>query len=146
MDVVKKYGSFYFASIIVRTDASTAERKTTNTMLMYYHTNSGVVPDGRCKFKFEFCFNGFTNPKIRYYHSGNSHTLTKFSQMTCTIGGNDFGKCFKSTTNLGWFTWPINAKSSIRLGIAPTKQGEMYFFITCGCTVKTFTQNDYYVY
>ncbi|MDE2781290.1 MAG: hypothetical protein OXI91_16675 [Chloroflexota bacterium] len=145
VDVVKQWNSLYFASIIVRTYASTSEYKSENTMLTYYHTNSGVVPDGRCKFKFQFCFNGFTDPKIRYYHSGNSYDLTDFTQQTCIIGGNDFGKCFESSTNLGWLTWPINAKASIRLGLAMNKQGEIFFFKSCWCSVKTFTMNDYEV-
>ena len=145
VDIVKQWNSYYFASIVVRTSASTSEYKSENTMLTYWHTNTGLVPDGRCKFKFKFCFNGFTDPKIRYHHSSNSYTLTSFSQQTCIIGGDDFGKCYESSTNLGWLTWPIEAEASIRLGIAPSSQGEMFFFSSCICSVKTFTMNDYSV-
>ncbi|MDE2844575.1 MAG: hypothetical protein OXN21_14520 [Chloroflexota bacterium] len=144
-DTVKHSGSLYFATIVVRTSASSSERKVGEYMSIYAHSNSGLVPNGDCEHDYyQFCFNGFTDPKIKY-KSGSTYTLSLFTVDNCWIGEDDYGKCYQSSVNVYRASWPIDAEGSIRLGLRDDNNG-FYYFLSCWCTVKTFTLHDYSVY
>ena len=143
-DVVKHYGSYNTASVSLETGATSTENRSGSSMLVTYQTKHGRVPNGRCNSGYyQFCFNGWSEPKIKYTSSGSNTTVTSWSTRTCILHQDDFGECYKSSVTNAWHSWPIQAKGSVKLGLARSQNDGFYFWMSCGCVAKTLTMNDY---
>ena len=128
--------------VTIEDKASTTEYKTEGTMLTHTHTNAAWAYYAQCGHgQYPFCFTAFSSPKTVYSHSSNSYSLTNWDVQTCVIPYLAHGRCWRSTTNLAWLTWPIDADAERSLGIVQFGQ---YMWVPAG-SVNTFETDTYEV-